>query len=74
MGSQIVPFRRDKGVGGLLASGRLWGAAFRIPVGNLGNILDTLLIRVAVFFCEPVLMGVLTQPDDERLFHRLSAP
>jgi hypothetical protein len=53
-----------KGMGGLLAPWRFWCAAPRIPIGDLGNVLYALLVGVSIFFCEPELVRMLTEPDD----------
>ena len=51
-------------MGGLLAPWRFWCAAPRIPIGDLGNVLYALLVGVSIFFCEPELVRMLTEPDD----------
>jgi len=34
------------------------------PNGDLGNVLYALLVGVSIFFCEPELVRMLTEPDD----------
>ena len=61
---KLVASQMDKGMGGLVASWRFWCAAPRIPIGDLGNVLYALLVGVSIFFCEPELVRMLTEPDD----------
>jgi hypothetical protein len=57
---KVLIAQLDKGVGGLFVTRRLRGAAPRIPIGDLGHLLDALLIGIAVFLGEPKLVGMLT--------------
>ena len=55
-------------------AGRLWCASLRIPISDLGHLLDTLLVGIAVFLGESKLVGVLAQPNDHGLLNRFATP
>jgi hypothetical protein len=57
---KFVASQTDKGMGELLTPWRLWCAAPRIPIGNLGYVLYALLVGVSIFFGEAKLVGMLT--------------
>src|SRR5262249_19560828 len=71
---EFVASQMDKGWAGLLTPWRLWCTTPRIPIGDLGHVLDALLVGISIFFCEPKLVGVQTKPHDQSLLYRLAAP
>jgi hypothetical protein len=67
------PFLAVAWMGAWVSAERFGGSPLRIPVRDFRHLFDALFVWVAIFLCEPEPVGMLAQPDHQRLLTVLLA-